>query len=66
MTGRKIIFITGTNHCGKTRLGHMLATLDECLYSYHTLSPQKYFSEYDGSLLKPNDKILSKLKNVED
>jgi hypothetical protein len=59
---RIVIFITGTNNCGKTRLGHMLATLDECLYSYLTLSPQKYFSEVDGLLLEPKEKVLSKLR----
>ena len=59
---RKIIFITGSDHSGKSRLGHMLATYDDCLYNYASISPQEFFLENNGLLSKPRDETLKLLK----
>ena len=61
---RKMIFVTGSHHSGKSRLGHMLATYEDCLYSYHTLSPQKYFSESTGYLNDPCEETILILKQA--
>ena len=61
---RKIIFITGSHHSGKSRLGHMLATYEDCLYNYLTPSPQQYFSENNGLLIEPRESTLIALKKL--
>ena len=61
---RRIIFITGSHHSGKSRLGHMLATYEDCLFNYTTPSPQEYFYQSNGSLIEPRESTLIALKKL--
>lgn len=42
---RKIFLITGSECSGKSKLGHLLASHKEALFSYSTLGYRSYFSE---------------------
>ena len=57
---RTIVFVSGSPYSGKSRLGHMLATDEHCLFSYATSSPGDFFDR-DGRLLSPSGDTLGRL-----
>ena len=49
---RTVVFVSGSEHAGKSRLGQMLGTYERALYSYATPAPDDYF-DGAGRLLEP-------------
>ena len=45
MNNSLIILINGSNHSGKSKLGHLLGSHPNAMHNYLTLSYNEYFSE---------------------
>lgn len=59
-SSRKIVFVSGSQYSGKSRLGHMLASCQDSLFNYATPSPDGFFNRR-GRLKAPRKGTSDKL-----
>ena len=60
-TNRKIFIITGSDCSGKSKLGHLLGSHKDALFSYATTPYQEFFDEENFKIYDNKIEALKKL-----